>query len=97
MTVFDISEREFQAMVIEFASLSQWLVYHTHDSRRSHAGFPDLTLVRPPRVVFAELKSERGRVMPQQQAWLDNLRECAGVESYLWRPSDWDELEDVLR
>ncbi len=41
-------EKPFQAQVVELARLSGWLTYHTHDSRRSQSGFPDLVLVRAP-------------------------------------------------
>ena len=92
-----LSERDFQAQVVQLAKLTGWRVYHTYDSRRSNAGFPDLVLVRPPRVIFAELKRQRGRVTVAQREWAEALRACPGVEYYLWRPSDWDEVECVLR
>jgi hypothetical protein len=60
------------------------------------SGLPDLILCRPPRLVFAELKSARGRVSPQQQAWLNALSQCAGVEVYLWRPDDWQTIVHTL-
>ena len=67
------TEAQFQRTVTEYAALTGWLWYHTHDSRRSHAGFPDLCLVRGDRLIFAELKSERGRVRLEQEAWLQAL------------------------
>ena len=92
-----LSERDFQAQVVQLAKLTGWRVYHTYDSRRSNPGFPDLVLVRAPRVILAELKRERGRVTAAQREWGETLRACPGVEYYLWRPSDWDEIEQVLR
>ena len=61
------------------------------------AGFPDLVLVHPRRqlLAFAELKSDRGRVRPEQEAWLADLRE-AGVVAFLWRPSDWAAIQAFL-
>ena len=91
-----ISEAQFQAQVIRYAELMGWRAYHTYDSRRSAAGFPDLVLVKRPRIVFAELKSGRGRVSPSQAAWLAELRACR-QEVFCWRPSDWEEIERVLR
>lgn len=98
IVVRPVSEAEFMRQVVRLAGLFGWLVYHTHDSRRSQAGFPDLTLAHPGRgeLVFAELKSARGRVRPEQQAWLEALR-AAGQRAYLWRPGDWPEIEEVLR
>jgi len=91
-----ISERAFQTAVVELALVFGWSVYHPWMSVRSAAGFPDLVMVRPPRVVFAELKTERGRVTPAQEAWLALLRACPGVEAYLWRPADWEALAGRL-
>ena len=89
------TEKEFQQMVLDLAGYLGWTCYHTFDSRRSQPGFPDLVLVRPPRLVFAELKSERGRTTPQQQEWLD-LLEGTPAETYLWRPADWDAIRAIL-
>lgn len=100
------SERQFQAAVVEYAERLGWLVYHTHDSRRSQPGFPDLTMVRGDRLIFAELKAEDGRVKPEQQKWLDALNDVRlslplgvdiPIEVYLWRPSLWHEIERWLR
>ena len=91
-----ISEKQFQAQVVELAQLFGWLVYHTYDSRRSAHGFPDLVLVRGERVLFVELKRQDGKATPKQRVWLEALK-AAGQEVYLWRPSDWDALEAVLR
>lgn len=88
-------EREWQAQVVDAARLLGWRVYHTHDSRRSEPGWPDLALVRD-RLVMAELKTDTGRVSQAQSDWLAALRD-AGVETYLWRPSDWDAVLATLR
>jgi len=39
-------------------------------------------------VIFAELKSERGRVSDAQRCWQEALMRAQGVEYYIWRPSD---------
>ena len=81
-------ERELYENVRALALALGWLVYHTYDARRSYAGFPDVILVRPPRLVVAELKSERGRLRSEQRVWLEALAAC-GIETHVWRPSDW--------
>ncbi len=91
-----MSEKEFQAAVVGLARLRGWLVYHTLRSEGSAAGYPDLTLVRPPRVVFIELKPQKGRPSAEQRHWLMLLEQCPGVEVHLFRPSEWDELVEVL-
>lgn len=92
----DASEEDFQRRVKRLAERRGWLCYHTHDSRRSQAGFPDLVTVRGPRVVYAELKSATGRLRKEQAVWLAALLR-AGAEAYVWRPSDWAEVEEVLK
>lgn len=67
---------EFMPAVVELAKQCGWLVYHTHDSRKSAAGFPDLVMVRRGRLVFAELKSAKGAVRDEQHDWLLALKRC---------------------
>lgn len=94
-----MTERELYEHIREMALRLGWLVYHTYDSRRSYPGFPDVVLVRPPRLILAELKRERGELSPQQERWLEALRRVPGIAVYVWRPSDWlsGEIERVLR
>ena len=90
------TEAEFQADIVAFAKAHGWMVYHTLDSRGSDPGFPDLVLVRAKldgeaECIFAELKSETGKVSVAQSEWataLPNYR--------LWRPSMWDEIQRLL-
>lgn len=79
------------------------LIMHIHDSRKSQGvGFPDLVLCRPGadkepgRLILAELKSEKGRLRPEQKLWLSALKTCPGVEVYVWKPSQMDEVVQVL-
>lgn len=91
-----IREKEFMQTVRELAEWKGWKYYHTWNSIRSPAGFPDLVLVKPPRVIFAELKINRRRISPHQQEWLDSLKACPAVETYLWTPEDFEEIQKVL-
>ena len=90
-------EKTWQAEVVDIAVRCGWQRrYHTFDSRRSTPGFPDLTLVRPPRLIFAEIKAaERGRVTADQWGWLLDLAAC-GAECFVWRPSDRAVVDAVL-
>jgi hypothetical protein len=92
-----ISERDLTAYVRDVARAFNWRRYHTWLSKHSPAGFPDEVLVRPPRLVFAELKSMRGKLSAEQETWLADLREVPGVEVYQWRPEDMDAIAEVLR
>ena len=94
-----ITEKEFMADLKKFAVMLGWKWYHPYLSIHSERGFPDVTLVKPPRLIYAELKSEKGKVTDNQQEWLDILSAIPGVEVYLWRPTDedWEEIVRVLR
>lgn len=88
------SEAGFQDAILTAARYLGWTAYHTHDSRRSTPGFPDLVLVRD-RVMFREVKTEKGRLTREQQEWQRMLAK-AGADVGVWRPSDWDRIEQEL-
>ena len=98
-----MTEAQLQAAVVELAGYLGWLTYHTYDSRRSQAGFPDLVMARGGSLIFAELKSAKGKVSFDQQIWLNSVEEVGWsapkVHAYLWRPTDWlnGTIEKVLR
>ena len=92
-----MTEKKLQGYVLDLAEALGFLGYHTWDSRRSQPGFPDLTLVKGSRLIFAELKSAKGKPSPEQKEWLAALRGTS-AEVYLWRPCDWVDgsVEKVL-
>lgn len=83
-----MTEAELLASVLDLARLLGILAYHTHDSRRSQAGFPDVVLAGDRGVIFAELKSETGRLNREQVAWRWQL-EVSGQLYRIWKPHDW--------
>ena len=103
MTSHLISERAFQRIVVELARLHGWMVYGVLEqreySKRLSKGFPDLVLCRTnrftlcPDIHFWELKSQKGVISPAQREWLDALGDLARV----FRPSDLDEIEELLK
>ena len=108
---FTETEAQFQASVIRLAQLLGWRVWHDRATNarrtcpdcgartrvpRNDAGLPDLLLIRRPRLVVIECKSERGKPTRQQLEWLAALQDC-GIESYVLKPSMWKRLEEILR
>ena len=91
------AEEHLQQQIMDLATLTGWLCYHTHTSRFSPSGFPDLVLVRGDRLVVAELKSAVGKLTREQQMWLEALQASGHVEMYTWRPADWAQIEGALR
>lgn len=92
----ELTERQWQAQVLEAARVLEWLIYHTYDSRRSEPGFPDLMLLKGTRLVVAEVKTQKGRLNFAQEVWLEAFR-ATNAEVYVWRPDDWPEVERVLK
>lgn len=106
------TEAAFQRQVTDLATLCGWQWVHFRPARTVQgwrtpvsgplgAGWPDLVLVRARdrRLVFAELKSGRGRVNVEQHLVLGLIEEIAGgrVQVFVWRPCDLPEIQAVLR
>lgn len=95
-----MTEATLQTRVEALAHDLGWLTYHAPDNRpvtarsgrryvqRVTAGFTDLVLVRGPVLLFAELKTQTGRVDPAQRRWHAALTD-AGQTVHLWRPMDY--------
>ena len=87
-----MSENALLAHVRDAAQKLGWREYHPWWSGHSTQGFPDLTLVRRGRLIFAELKRMDGTLSWDQTGWLADLEEtCAEV--YVWRPDAWSSGE----
>lgn len=83
------SEAAFQDQITNLADLYGWRWFHAPDNlprttrsgrravQRVRPGFPDLVLVRAPELIFAEVKTQVGRVRPEQQEWLEALEVVA--------------------
>jgi hypothetical protein len=100
-----VTEREFQKAVTDSLSVFGWRWTHFRPARTERGwrtplsgarGYPDVTAVRADGVLFLELKAEQGRLTKEQSAWLAALG-SAGGEVHVWRPSDWDFIEETLR
>ena len=100
-----MKEKDFQLAVVDVARRYGWRVHHTRTIQIAGGGwmspcldkgFPDLLMVHPSgRIVAAELKSDTGRPTPEQQSWLKDLY-SAGVETFIWRPSNITQVIEVL-
>jgi hypothetical protein len=103
-----MNETQFAAQVYDLATLRGWLFVHFRPARTAHgwrtpvegtlgAGFPDLILAQPRtgRLLFVELKSDKGRLSPSQGEVHAILR-AAGADVRVWRPSDFDAIAEDL-
>ena len=93
------THKEYQATILETAQAYGWRVWFTWNSKHCPPGEPDLRMVRPPRVIFAEIKVGKDKPTTAQQQALDDLALCPGVEVYLWcETDDFDAMVlEVLR
>lgn len=105
------TEQDFKSWVLDLAKRFNWRVCHFRAARvlkdgqetyrtpveADGAGFPDLVLVRPPKCLFVELKSQAGKVSSNQERWLRELSSCPGIAVCVWRPADRDRIEGKLR
>ena len=94
------SERAFQKSVERECKVYGWDYYHISDSRTVSAacgkGFPDLVIMRPPYLMFVELKLEHNQPTDDQKRWIIGLRNC-GQESFVLTPNRFEEFISVLR
>lgn len=91
-------EKDFQAAVVRLAKLCGWQVFHQYDSRKSEPGWPDLVLMRPPVILFRELKRAlrpQAVTIPQRKT-LRMLAQC-GQDTAIWTPADWKKIEETLQ
>jgi len=93
----DLTEKQFQAQVRELAELFGWKVACHWKSLHSPKGWPDLQVLKGTRLLVIECKTEKGQPSPEQCEWLELLEQVPGVEAYLLRPSDLDEVTRILR
>jgi hypothetical protein len=100
-----MTEDDFLKTVIDLAHVYGWKCFHARPAMTSKgwrtpvqadgAGFPDLVLARE-RIIFAELKSEKGKLSDAQQAWRDVIL-AAGGEYYVWRPENFEKIVEILK
>jgi len=90
-----ISEASFLTQVKALAYQYGWLVHHQAPMRTPRGniitggspGYPDLCMAHEQKgLIYAELKTEKGKASEAQLHWLRTLHPHA--ECYLWRPSD---------
>lgn len=100
------NERQFMDNIIRFAHLRGWRLVHQRPARLAdgswrtaicgHAGYPDITMVRDGVLIFAELKTDKGKLSGEQKDWIRDLERVQGIIVRVWRPSDWPEIEKLL-
>lgn len=100
-----LTEAQWQQQVTDLAVHLGWTWAHfrpaltargwrTAVSGPGGAGFPDLILWRD-RVLFVELKTDAGRLRPEQEGVIVGLT-AAAADVHIWRPRDFDVVRRIL-
>ena len=115
-------ERDFQAWVLDVARMHGWQCWHVPAPMRKvrsgewvgakeAAGLPDLVMIHddPPRLVFAEVKGTGGKLTPEQQGFLQLIREVSNqaddaqtghhrvLAGYVFQPGTEPMIEAILK
>ena len=91
------SWRQWEATIEDLLTRLGWTWMHIRDARRqATTGWPDYLAVRGRRLLAIELKSGEATPTPAQRLWLERLA-TAGVETYVFRPTDLPEAERILQ
>lgn len=96
-------ERDFARWLNDAARMFGWRFAHFRPARTKYGwvtpmegdeGFLDYVLIRPPRLILAELKRIRrpSEISDGQKIWLAMLGQVPGIEVYLWTPDQRDEI-----
>lgn len=98
---------QLQQQIMDLAKLRGWRVAHFRPALTTKGwrtpvsgdgrGFPDLVLLRPPRIVVFECKSQYETVSTEQTEWIDDFMHCNGVMAGVVRPKDWHRIEIILQ
>jgi hypothetical protein len=93
-----LTERQFQAMLVEGLRQRGWTVWTVPNMRLTTAGLPDVLAIHPgwDLLLAWELKTESGRVTPAQRESLRILDRIPGIYARVVRPSQWPGLRDWI-
>lgn len=109
-----ITEKEFGTQVEQLLNTFHWRWVHFRPARvrrggrdvyetayTGYKGFPDYVAVRRGLCLIVELKSDDGKLSPEQKEWGDDFKQVAdhglGFMYFVWRPSDFETIAEVLR
>ena len=104
-----VTEAQLQDTVTGLMDIYKWTWVHHRPARRKNGdyvnavsgsgakGWPDLFAVRGSDAIAWELKTQRGKVSPEQTQWIGQLDLVPGVNARVIRPSDLDWCEMHLK
>jgi hypothetical protein len=97
-----ITERDLREQIRDLCKIFGWKFYFTWTSIHSPRGMPDLILCKTlldgnTIGLAAELKTEKGKLTDYQREWLILLSKIEGCFSFVWTPSQFDNIVELLQ
>lgn len=95
-----VTEKTWQRQVEELLTIHGWASFHDLSGKTSGSaarGFPDLIAIRGAELIALELKTQKGRVAPEQKQWIMRFDGVETSEGHMVRPSEFDWLDARLR
>lgn len=100
--------RAVEQGIADLLSLYRWRWVHSRPALTQRgwrtplagaAGFPDFFALRPPRLIFIEVKTGAGRLSADQNTWRQLLAQVPAAEYYLWGAAELagGKVQEVLR
>lgn len=101
------TEKQFQRAVTDLADRLGWQWLHVYRTGNADGhwltpaagplgrGWPDLVLIRRSTVIYAELKAQTGSMTEAQKA-VHRILGDVSPHVYVWRPSDWPRILEVM-
>lgn len=88
-----MTHQELAEAILKLCDELELLAHYCTDGRHCQGarGFPDLVIVGPAGVIFAELKTQDADTTAEQDRWLYRLEELEDrscLSADIWRPSD---------
>lgn len=101
-----LAEKEWQTTLVAALEVFGYVVEHTYPLQTKHgwrtgstlSGKPDLIALRPPRILAIEVKTDKGRLAPDQRAVLTLYSEVPNARAWVLRPHDsWPDIQSWMR
>lgn len=107
----ELTEKQFSQQIEDLLKLYGWRWCHFRPAKTKygwrtalsgHQGFPDYIATKSSRLIIFEIKSEKGKMSNDQLLWYLALNLVSGsshgcISVYIWRPSDFDSIVEVLK
>jgi hypothetical protein len=96
-----MTEDQLLTAAVEALTIFGWRWTHPRRSDKAltmgDPGLPDIIAVKPPDLLFVEVKSHAGRLSEAQSAWMADIRNCPAVGYFLLRPDTLDTFIRLLQ